>query len=180
MYSGERTRFFTDHAAQALTYAQQEAQSFQHNYIGTEHLLLGLLHVSEGRAAQALQLAGVRLEKTRAAVAQLAGHGARYVPWQIGLTTRAKQVIERAILEMKGAGEHMIDTEHLLLALLQDESGLAREVLRRLKVDPLALGGLLLAVDQPVRISENLLPALSEYTNEQQITAPTTKEGTDE
>ncbi|HEY7126498.1 MAG TPA: Clp protease N-terminal domain-containing protein [Ktedonobacterales bacterium] len=179
MYSGEHTRAFTVQAAQSLAYAQQEAQRFNHNYIGTEHLLLGLLHVTEGHAAEALRLAGVKLDEACYAVAQLAGHGGRYVPWQIGLTPRAKEVIERAIVEMKAAGEQMIDTDHLLLALLQDEGGLARDVLRQLKVDPLVLGNLLLqTLHPPPRISGNLFPAPSEHENEQHDNTPTGKEGT--
>jgi ATP-dependent Clp protease ATP-binding subunit ClpC len=179
MDSGEHTRAFTTQAAQSLAYAQQEAQCFNHNYIGTEHLLLGLLQVTEGHTAEALRLAGAKLEQARAAVARLTGKGARYVPWQIGLTARAKEVIERAILEMKAAGEQRIDTDHLLLALLQDEGGLVRDALKQLKVDPFALCGMLLqTLDQPPRISGNLLPALSEHENEQHSNEPTRKEGT--
>jgi len=98
-----RDRFnkFTERARKVLTLAQEEAQRFQHNYIGTEHLLLGLVSEGEGVAAKVLTNLGIRLSDVRKAVEYIIGRGDRITPGEIGLTPRAKKVIELAVDEAK-------------------------------------------------------------------------------
>src|SRR5256712_5131947 len=104
----ERDRFdkFTERARRVLSLAQEEAQRFQHNYIGTEHLLLGLIRESEGVAAKVLLKLGVDLNKVRSAVEHIIGRGDRIVLGQIGLTPRAKKVIELAVDEARRMNHH--------------------------------------------------------------------------
>ena len=110
---------FTDRARKVLTLAQDEAQRFNHNYIGTEHLLLGLVREGEGVAARVLENMNVELAKVRTAVEFIIGRGDRPVVGEVGLTPRAKRVIELAIDEARRLGHNYIGTEHLLLGLLQ-------------------------------------------------------------
>ena len=114
---------FTDRARKVLTLAQDEAQRFNHNYIGTEHLLLGLVREGEGVAARVLENMNVELAKVRTAVEFIIGRGDRPVVGEVGLTPRAKPVIELAIDEARRLGHNYIGTEHLLLALLELEAG---------------------------------------------------------
>ncbi|GER89143.1 hypothetical protein KDW_33050 [Dictyobacter vulcani] len=113
----DRDRFdkFTERARKVLSLAQEEAQRFQHNYIGTEHLLLGLVREGEGVAAKVLANLGVELNKVRSAVEFIIGRGDRIVLGEIGLTPRAKKVIELAVDEARRLNHHYIGTEHLLL-----------------------------------------------------------------
>ena len=106
---------FTERARKVLTLAQEEAQRFNHNYIGTEHLLLGLVREGEGVAAKVLANLGVELNKVRSAVEFIIGRGDRTVVGDIGLTPRAKKVIELAVDEARRLNHHYIGTEHLLL-----------------------------------------------------------------
>ncbi|HTE65741.1 MAG TPA: Clp protease N-terminal domain-containing protein, partial [Candidatus Binatia bacterium] len=106
---------FTDRARKVLTLAQDEAQRFNHNYIGTEHLLLGLVREGEGVAARVLENMNVELSKVRTAVEFIIGRGDRPVVGEVGLTPRAKRVIELAIDEARRLGHNYIGTEHLLL-----------------------------------------------------------------
>ena len=106
---------FTDRARKVLTLAQDEAQRFNHNYIGTEHLLLGLVREGEGVAARVLENMNVELAKVRTAVEFIIGRGDRPVVGEVGLTPRAKRVIELAIDEARRLGHNYIGTEHLLL-----------------------------------------------------------------
>src|SRR5215467_12110997 len=115
-----------------MTLAQDEAQRLGHNYMGTEHLLLGLVREGEGVAAIALTQLGVRLEDARAAVLHIIGHGDRIVAGEIGLTPRAKKVLELAVDEARRMGHHYIGTEHLLLGLLREGEGIAAGVLESL------------------------------------------------
>ena len=103
---------FTDRARKVLTLAQDEAQRFNHNYIGTEHLLLGLVREGEGVAARVLENMNVELPKVRTAVEFIIGRGDRPVVGEVGLTPRAKRVIELAIDEARRLGHNYIGTEH--------------------------------------------------------------------
>jgi len=125
---------FTDRARKVLTLAQDEAQRFNHNYIGTEHLLLGLVREGEGVAARVLENMNVELPKVRTAVEFIIGRGDRPVVGEVGLTPRAKRVIELAIDEARRLGHNYIGTEHLLLGLVREGEGIAAGVLESLGV----------------------------------------------
>src|SRR5690348_3217195 len=133
----DRDRFdkFTERARKVLSLAQEEAQRFNHNYIGTEHLLLGLVREGEGVAAQVLSTLGVELNKVRSAVEFIIGRGDRIVLGEIGLTPRAKKVIELAVDEARRLNHHYIGTEHLLLGLVREGEGIAAGVLESLGVN---------------------------------------------
>jgi len=132
----ERDRFdkFTERARKVFSSAQEEAQRFQHNYIGTEHLLLGLVREEEGVAAKVLHQLGVELQAVRDAVEFIIGRGDRVVLGEIGLTPRAKKVIELAIDEARRMNHHYIGTEHLLLGLVREGEGIAAGVLESMGV----------------------------------------------
>ncbi len=134
MATADRFDRFTDRARKVLTLAQDEAQRFNHNYIGTEHLLLGLVREGEGVAAKVLENLNVELAKVRQAVEFIIGRGERPVIGEIGLTPRAKKVIELAIDEARRLGHNYIGTEHLLLGLVREEGGIASGVLESLGV----------------------------------------------
>jgi ATP-dependent Clp protease ATP-binding subunit ClpC len=131
-----RDRFdkFTERARRVLSLAQEEAQRFQHNYIGTEHLLLGLVREGEGVAAKVLHDLGVDLQKVSSSVEEIIGRGDRIVQGEIGLTPRAKKVIELAVDEARRMNHHYIGTEHLLLGLIREGEGIAAGVLVSLGV----------------------------------------------
>src|SRR5690348_6870356 len=133
----ERDRFdkFTERARRVLSLAQEEAQRYQHNYIGTEHLLLGLVREGEGVAAKVLLKLGIELNRVRSSVEFIIGRGDRIVLGQIGLTPRAKKVIELAIDEARRLNHHYIGTEHLLLGLVREGEGIAAGVLESLGVN---------------------------------------------
>jgi ATP-dependent Clp protease ATP-binding subunit ClpC len=131
----ERFDKFTDRARKVLTLAQDEAQRFNHNYIGTEHLLLGLVREGEGVAARVLENMNVELPKVRTAVEFIIGRGDRPVVGEVGLTPRAKRVIELAIDEARRLGHNYIGTEHLLLGLVREGEGIAAGVLESLGVN---------------------------------------------
>jgi hypothetical protein len=126
---------FTDRARRVLTLAQDEAQRFNHNYIGTEHLLLGLVRDGEGVAARVLENMNVELAKVRTAVEFIIGRDDRPVVGEVGLTPRAKRVIELAIDEARRLGHNYIGTEHLLLGLVREGEGIAAGVLESLGVN---------------------------------------------
>ena len=132
----DRDRFdkFTERARKVLSLAQEEAQRFQHTYIGTEHLLLGLVREGEGVAAKVLRTLGVELNKVRSAVEFIIGRGDRVVLGESGLTPRAKKVIELAVDEARRLNHHYIGTEHLLLGLVREGEGIAAGVLESLGV----------------------------------------------
>ena len=133
----DRDRFdkFTERARRVLNLAQEEAQRFQHNYIGTEHLLLGLVREGEGVAAKVLNNLGVDLNKVRSTVEFIIGRGDRIILGEIGLTPRAKKVIELAVDEARRLNHHYIGTEHLLLGLVREGEGIASGVLESLGVN---------------------------------------------
>ena len=120
---------FTERARRVLTLAQEEAQHFSHSYIGTEHILLGLVREDEGVAARVLVNLGVVLSKVRSAVEFIIGRGEKATSDEIGLSPRAKRVIELAIDEARHLGHNYIGTEHLLLGLLREGEGIAASVL---------------------------------------------------
>ena len=126
---------FTERARKVLSFSQEEAQRFGHDYIGTEHLLLGLLRERDGVAANVLRSLGVELEAVRNAVESIIGRGSRVVLGDIGLTPRAKKVMELAVDEARRLNHHYIGTEHLLLGLLREGEGIAAGVLRSLGLD---------------------------------------------
>ena len=132
----DRERFdkFTERARKVLSLAQDEAQRFNHNYIGTEHLLLGLVREGDGVAAKVLNNLGVELTKVRSAVEFIIGRGDRIVLGEIGLTPRAKKVIELAVDEARRLDHHYVGTEHLLLGLVREGEGIAAGVLESLGV----------------------------------------------
>ena len=125
---------FTERARKTLQLAQEEAQRFNHNYIGTEHILLGLVREGDGVAARVLNNLGIELHKVRSAVEFIIGRGDRMVMGDIGLTPRAKRVIELAVDEARRLNHHYIGTEHLLLGLVREGEGIAAGVLESLGV----------------------------------------------
>ena len=126
---------FSERARRALTFAQEEAQRFNHNYIGTEHILLGLVRESEGVAAKVLTNLGIDLSKVRAAVEFIIGRGGKSTSTELGLTPRAKRVIELAVDEARRLNHNYVGTEHLLLGLLREGEGVAGGVLESLGVN---------------------------------------------
>src|SRR5260370_28446311 len=131
----DRDRFdtFTERARKAMSLAQEEAQRLQHPYIGTEHLLLGLVREGEGVAAKVLSNLGVELKEVRDAVEAIIGRGDHVVLGEIGLTPRAKKVIELAVDEARRLNHHSIVTEHLLLGLAREGEGISAGALRTLE-----------------------------------------------
>ena len=125
---------FSERARRVLSLAQEEAQRFNHNYIGTEHILLGLVRESDGVAARVLSNLSIELPKVRSAVEFIIGRGDRPSPGEIGLTPRAKKVIELAVDEARRLNHHYIGTEHLLIGLMREGEGVAAGVLESLGV----------------------------------------------
>lgn len=129
--TGDRDRFdrFTRRARNVLNLAQEEAQMLQHNYIGTEHLLLGLIREGGGVAAKVLTNLGVELQQVRRGVEAITGRGQHSGSGQVGLTPRAKKVIELAVDEARSFDHHFIGTEHLLLGLVREGEGIAAKII---------------------------------------------------
>jgi ATP-dependent Clp protease ATP-binding subunit ClpC len=125
---------FTERARKVLALAQEEARRFNHSYIGTEHILLGLVREEEGMAAKILSNLGIGLNKVRAAVEFIIGRGEGSSQTDVGLTPRAKRVIELAVDEARLLGHQYIGTEHILLGLLREGEGVAAGVLESLGV----------------------------------------------
>ncbi len=132
--ASDRFDKFTGRARKVLSLAQEEARSFQHNYIGTEHLLLGLIREKEGVAAKVLTNLGVELDKVRSSIEHIIGRGDRIVVGPVGLTPRSKKVIELSMDEARRMNHHYIGTEHLLLGLVREGEGVAAGVLASLGV----------------------------------------------
>ncbi len=126
---------FSEGARSVLSHAQEEAQWFNHNYIGTEYILLGLVREPEGVAAKVLTNLGVELSKVRSAVEFIIGSGERPGPGDIGLTPRAKKVIELAVDEARRLSHHYIGTEHLLIGIMREGEGVAAGVLESMGVN---------------------------------------------
>jgi hypothetical protein len=123
---------FTDRARRVVVLAQEEARHLNHNYIGTEHILLGLIHESEGIAARALTELDISLEAVRAQVAEIVGRGAEAPSGHIPFTPRAKKVLELSLREALSLGHNYIGTEHILLGLIREGEGVAAQVLVKL------------------------------------------------
>ena len=126
---------FTDRARRVVVLAQDEARGLKHNYIGTEHLLLGLISEGEGVAAKALETMGVKGEAVRASVIEIIGEGEKPVEGHIPFTPRAKRVFELSLREALQLGHNYIGTEHLLLGLLKEGEGVAAQVLTKQGAD---------------------------------------------
>jgi ATP-dependent Clp protease ATP-binding subunit ClpA len=142
---------FTENARRALAFAQEEARRFNHNYIGTEHILLGVTRVTRGRAARVLLQLGVDTERVRGAIEFIIGRGETMHTGEIGLTPRAKTVIELAVDEARRMGNQHIGTEHLLLGLLREGEGIAAGVLESLGVHLERLRDIVLARTREAR-----------------------------
>ena len=126
---------FTERARQVVVLAQDEARALGHNYIGTEHLLLGLLREEDGLAARVLETLDVTVEEVRAQVALIVGQGDEVKTGQIPFTPRAKRVLEIALREALQLGHNHIGTEHILLGLVHEGGGVAMRILLDLDVD---------------------------------------------
>jgi ATP-dependent Clp protease ATP-binding subunit ClpC len=126
---------FTERARQVVVLAQDEAHALKHNYLGTEHLLLGLLREQEGLACRALESLGMTLEEVRGQVARIVGPGDSVASGQIPFTPRAKKVLELSLREAISLEHNYIGTEHLLLAIAREGEGVGASILRDFEVD---------------------------------------------
>jgi ATP-dependent Clp protease ATP-binding subunit ClpC len=142
---------FTDRARRVVVLAQEEARHLHHDYIGTEHLLLGLIHEGEGVAARALESLGISLEAVRAQVTEIIGQGQSAPTGHIPFTPRAKKVLELSLREALQLGHNYIGTEHILLGLIREGEGVAAQILVRLGADR-------------DRVREQVIQLLSGYT----------------
>ena len=126
---------FTDRARRVVVLAQEEARRLNHNYIGTEHILLGLIHEGEGVAARALESLGISLDAVRQQVEEIIGQGQQAPPGHIPFTPRAKKVLELSLREALQLGHDYVGTEHILLGLIREGDGVAAQVLVKLGAD---------------------------------------------
>ncbi|HIW95831.1 MAG TPA: NDP-hexose 4-ketoreductase, partial [Candidatus Corynebacterium gallistercoris] len=126
---------FTDRARRVVVLAQEEARALNHNYIGTEHILLGLIQEGEGVAAKALESMGISLDAVRTEVKEIIGSGGNPPSGYIPFTPRAKKVLELALREALQLGHKYIGTEHILLGLIREGEGVAAQVLVKLGAD---------------------------------------------
>jgi ATP-dependent Clp protease ATP-binding subunit ClpA len=167
---------FTDRARRVVCLAQEEARLLCHNYVGTEHLLLGLLHDGEGVAASALAALGISLQDVRVQVEQIIGLGARPVAGPIPFTPRTKKVLELSLREALVLGQHHIATEHLLLAMLGEGQGVAAQVLTRLGANNVVVREQVLGLladetehnDPSARLAADLVDAAAELDDVRQ------------
>ena len=125
---------FTDRARRVVVLAQEEARMLNHNYIGTEHILLGLIHEGEGVAAKALESLGISLEAVRQQVEEIIGQGQAAPTGHIPFTPRAKKVLELSLREALQLGHNYIGTEHILLGLIHEGEGVAAKALESLGI----------------------------------------------
>jgi ATP-dependent Clp protease ATP-binding subunit ClpC len=123
---------FTDRARRVVVLAQEEARMLNHNYIGTEHILLGLIHEGEGVAAKALESMNISLDAVREQVQEIIGQGQAAPTGHIPFTPRAKKVLELSLREALQLGHNYIGTEHILLGLIREGEGVAAQVLQKL------------------------------------------------
>ena len=126
---------FTDRARRVVVLAQEEARMLNHNHIGTEHILLGLIHEGHGVAATALESLGISLEAVRQQVTEIIGRGDQAPSGHIPFTPRAKRVLELSLREAKELGHSYIGTEHILLGLIREGDGVAAQMLVKLGAD---------------------------------------------
>src|SRR5438132_9093640 len=150
---------FTDRARRVVVLAQEEARMLNHNYIGTEHILLGLIHEGEGVAAKALEALGISLEAVRSQVEEIIGQGQAAPTGHIPFTPRAKKVLELSLREALQLGHNYIGTEHILLGLIREGEGVAAQVLQKLGADL-------------NRVRQQVIQLLSGYTGGKGETAP--------
>jgi ATP-dependent Clp protease ATP-binding subunit ClpC len=155
---------FTDRARRVVVLAQDEARMLNHNYIGTEHILLGLIHENEGVGAKALESMGVTLDAVRDQVRDIIGEGNQAPTGHIPFTPRAKKVLELSLREALQLGHNYIGTEHILLGLLREGEGTAVKVLSRLKAEPAA-------------VRQEVIERLSGYQGKELATAGGPQEG---
>jgi ATP-dependent Clp protease ATP-binding subunit ClpC len=130
---------FSDRARRVLVLAQEEARLLNHSFIGTEHILLGLIHEGEGVAAKALESLGISLEAVREKVEETIGMAGTAPSGSPPFTPRAKKVLELSLREAAERGDREIGTEHLLLGLVREGQGVAVTVLESLGVDPISV-----------------------------------------
>ena len=149
---------FTDRARRVVVLAQDEARRLDHNYIGTEHLLLGLIREGEGVAAKALEALGISLDTVRQQVEQIIGQGQQAPSGHIPFTPRAKKVLELSLRESQQMGHNYIGTEHILLGLIHPGDGVARQVLVKLGADP-------------NRVRQQVIRLLQEHSAEESVSA---------
>jgi ATP-dependent Clp protease ATP-binding subunit ClpC len=154
---------FTDRARRVVVLAQEEARMLSHNYIGTEHILLGLIHEGDGIAAKALESLGISLEGVRAQVEEIIGQGQQAPSGHIPFTPRAKKVLELSLREALQLGHNYIGTEHILLGLIREGEGVAAQVLQKLGADL-------------NRVRQQVIQLLSGYQGKEAQTAGTAPE----
>ena len=156
---------FTDRARRVVVLAQEEARMLNHNYIGTEHILLGLIHEGEGVAAKALESMGISLEGVRAQVEEIIGQGQQAPSGHIPFTPRAKKVLELSLREALQLGHNYIGTEHILLGLIREGEGVAAQVLVKLGADL-------------NRVRQQVIQLLSVYQGKETVASNGPAEGT--
>jgi ATP-dependent Clp protease ATP-binding subunit ClpC len=156
---------FTDRARRVVVLAQEEARMLNHNYIGTEHILLGLIHEGEGVAAKAMESLGISLDSVREQVQEIIGQGQQAPSGHIPFTPRAKKVLELSLREALQLGHNYIGTEHILLGLIREGEGVAAQVLVKLGADL-------------NRVRQQVLQLLSGYQGKEPATAGGPQEGT--
>ena len=156
---------FTDRARRVVVLAQEEARMLNHNYIGTEHILLGLIHEGEGVAAKALEALGISLEAVRSQVEEIIGQGQQAPSGHIPFTPRAKKVLELSLREALQLGHNYIGTEHILLGLIREGEGVAAQVLVKLGADL-------------NRVRQQVIQLLSGYQGKEAATSGAPAEGT--
>ena len=147
---------FTDRARRVVVLAQEEAKMLNHNYIGTEHILLGLIHEGEGVAAKALESLGISLDAVREQVQDIVGQGQQQPTGHIPFTPRAKKVLELSLREALQLGHNYIGTEHILLGLIREGEGVAAQVLVKLGADL-------------NRVRQQVIQLLSGYQGKEQV-----------
>ena len=156
---------FTDRARRVVVLAQEEARMLNHNYIGTEHILLGLIHEGEGVAAKALEGMGISLDGVRGQVEEIIGQGQQAPSGHIPFTPRAKKVLELSLREALQLGHNYIGTEHILLGLIREGEGVAAQVLVKLGADL-------------SRVRNTVIQLLSGYQGKEAVAAGGPAEGT--
>ena len=156
---------FTDRARRVVVLAQEEARMLNHNYIGTEHILLGLIHEGEGVAAKAMEGMGISLEAVRAQVEEIIGQGQQAPSGHIPFTPRAKKVLELSLREALQLGHNYIGTEHILLGLIREGEGVAAQVLVKLGADL-------------NRVRQQVIQLLSGYQGKEAVASNGPAEGT--
>jgi ATP-dependent Clp protease ATP-binding subunit ClpC len=156
---------FTDRARRVVVLAQEEARMLNHNYIGTEHILLGLIHEGEGVAAKAMESMGISLEAVRAQVEEIIGQGQQAPSGHIPFTPRAKKVLELSLREALQLGHNYIGTEHILLGLIREGEGVAAQVFKKLDADL-------------NRVRQQVIQLLSGYQGKEAVSSNGPAEGT--